>query len=198
MSENSVKTVERIPMMWAVGITVMISLPFGSFLGTYNFSLWISFIVWAEYFVLGATPATAKLIFPSIPFGAAKGVGWCICAAVVEGFLPVWMQEQNFWGMFLTTPIWLPGLIFTMNKWKPWVEGTLATFNGFSLFLGVYGTGCYPQVGPLDNIYWVIILSWLWTVAMCYFGWVLGWLNVTLTFPKKVPADQKEEDQQSS
>lgn len=126
------------------------------------------------------------------------GVGWCICAAVVEGFLPVWMQEQNFWGMFLTTPIWLPGLIFTMNKWKPWVEGTLATFNGFSLFLGVYGTGCYPQVGPLDNIYWVIILSWLWTVAMCYFGWVLGWLNVTLTFPKKVPADQKEEDQQSS
>ena len=68
MSENSVKTVERIPMMWAVGITVMISLPFGSFLGTYNFSLWISFIVWAEYFVLGATPATAKLIFPSIPY----------------------------------------------------------------------------------------------------------------------------------
>jgi hypothetical protein len=39
-----------IPLWLAVAITVLVSMPFGLWLGKFNVALWCSFIVWAEYF----------------------------------------------------------------------------------------------------------------------------------------------------
>ena len=73
MSAAQTEIVQRIPIHWAVTLVVLFALPFGFFLDKYNFTLWVCFIVWAEYFALGAVPKNARLIFPSIPFGAAIG-----------------------------------------------------------------------------------------------------------------------------
>lgn len=194
MKENQeYKIVNRIPMWLAVAITVLISLPFGYFLGKFNFTLWICFIVWTEYFILGSRPATARLIFPSIPFGGAIAALWYICTLWLNNIL-FGEYGMAFPTIMITGLVWMSLLIIIQNRWHIWVEGTLATFNGLSLTLGTYGTACYPDIGPMDNPYWPVILSWIWCVLMCYFGWVLGWLNVTITFPKKIElpaADEK-------
>ena len=182
------KTVERLPLMWAVVITVWFSLPFGTFFGNWNFTLWVSFIVWAQYFVLGANFQTWKLIFPSIPYGAGIGVLWCSAAVLVDNIFR--FSLQGFWGLMLMTPIFISTFIYLIPKVKAWQNGSLAVFNGYTMFLAVYFSGSLPQAGPMDNPYWVIIFSFIWTIAMCLFGWFLGWLNVTLTFPKKVKVNE--------
>jgi len=62
---------DTIPLWLAVAITVLVSMPFGLWLGKWNFALWAAFIVWAVYFALGAKPAGIKLILPSIAYAAA-------------------------------------------------------------------------------------------------------------------------------
>ena len=51
---ETVQTKDRIPLWLAVAITVVVSLPFGIWLSRWNLPIWVSFIVWAEYFALGA------------------------------------------------------------------------------------------------------------------------------------------------
>ena len=46
-------------------------MPFGLWLGKFNFALWCAFIVWAEYLALGAKPEGLKLILPSFAYAAA-------------------------------------------------------------------------------------------------------------------------------
>ena len=60
---------DRVPIWLAVAITVAVSLPFGLWLGDYNLPLWVAFIVWAEYFVLGGTPSALKVIIPAFMIG---------------------------------------------------------------------------------------------------------------------------------
>jgi len=61
----------------------------------------------------------------------------------------------------------------------------LAVFNGLTLQLALYFTGALPPWGPMENPYWIVLWTFLWGVAMAYFGWFLGWLNVVLTFGHK-------------
>jgi hypothetical protein len=70
MSTQAVKIKETIPLWLAVAITVLVSIPFGLWLGKWNFTLWVGFIVWAEYFQYGAKPSAIKLILPSYTYGA--------------------------------------------------------------------------------------------------------------------------------
>ena len=63
-----VKTKETIPFWLAVGITAIVFLPLTIFLGKYNIPLWVSFIVWAEFFNFGATVKKAwKFILIAFP-----------------------------------------------------------------------------------------------------------------------------------
>lgn len=175
----------RVSLPWAVALTVFISLPFTFFLGKYNYPLWVCFIVWAEYFALGGKPDTWKLIIPSLPFGAFFGAVWCAIAVALADLI-IGGQYNMFWGLALANFIVLPIFIALIPRWHIWEKGTLAVFNGFTLFLAVYFTGSIPQVGMLNNPYWVILWAFIWTVVMAYFGWFLGWLNVAFTFPYKV------------
>ena len=85
----------------------------------------------------------------------------------------------------LTNLVWVTTVVYGCKWASAFRSGTLAVFNGFTLQLAVYFTGSMPGVGPVDNPYYVVFWSLIWTVAMCYFGWFLGWLNVFLMFPDK-------------
>jgi hypothetical protein len=186
MSENTGKEeiVQRIPLPWAVSIVCVFSLPFGLFLGKFNFPLWVSFIVWAEYFALGATPSTWKLIIPSLPAGAAGGALWVATGVGISG--AVGGKLALFLGLIVGALIWVTILLYIMPRVHAFTAGSLAVFNGLTLFLGVYFTSSMPQLGTMENPYWVIVWAFIWTTLMAYFGWFLGWLNITLTFPRKV------------
>lgn len=175
---------QRIPLPWAVSITVALSLPFGLYLGKFNFTLWVSFIVWAEYFVLGANVDTWKLVFPSIPAGALAAGLWMATTTLLQSII----GGDIIWSMIIGNLIWVTALLYVIPRYGALTKGTLAVFNGLSLFLAVYFTGSIPDVGPMTNPYWVIFLAFVWTTLMCYFGWFLGWLNVTIIFPKEVKA----------
>ena len=168
------KKTERISLPWAVAITVFISLPFTFFLGKYNFPLWVCFIVWAEYFAMGGKPDTWKLIIPSLPFGAFFGAVWCALAVALAHFIGG--QYSTFWGLVVSNFIVLPIFVSLIPRWHIWEKGTLA----------VYFTSSIPSIGMMNNPYTIIFWAFIWTVVMAYFGWFLGWLNVTLTFPTKV------------
>jgi len=63
------ETKDTIPLWLAVAITVVVALPFGIWLGNYNLPIWASFIVWAEYFALGAKPEALKTMVPAFSLG---------------------------------------------------------------------------------------------------------------------------------
>ena len=63
------ETRNTIPLWLAVAITVCVSLPFGIWLDKYNLPLWAAFIVWAQYFAMGAKPSALKTVIPAYIIG---------------------------------------------------------------------------------------------------------------------------------
>jgi len=179
MGAQEKKIVQRVPLPWAVALTVAIALPLGLFLGKFNLPLWVCFIVWAEYFMLGAKPDTWKIVFPSIAVGGLTAALWMATTVLVTNLTGAHM----ILGLLIGNFIWVTALLYVMPRSTTLTTGTLAVFNGLALYLGVYFTGSVPQVGP-DNAYWVVFLAFLWMVVSAYVGWFLGWLNIILTFPK--------------
>jgi len=78
---------DRVPMWLAVAITVALSLPFGLWLGDYALPLWAAFIVWAEYFVLGARPEALRLIIPAFFVGVFGALGITTANVILERLL---------------------------------------------------------------------------------------------------------------
>lgn len=168
----------------AVGITVAVALPFGFFLGPYNFPLWVAFIVWAEYFALGANPGNFKLIVPSIVYGAFMGALWNWLTILVAGRIGgdlmavyIALTATGFVVMYL--------LCHYMGKVESLGKGSLAVFNGLTLFLAVNGTNSIPHIGPVDNPYFATLMAWVWVCVLGLFGWLLGWFNVAIMTPGK-------------
>jgi len=172
---------KRIPFHWAVAIVVALALLPALCLGKWNFPVWVSFIVWAEYFIVGAKLGTWKIIIPSIPWGAAVGgAAWVTCSVALAPYLGM------LGALALFSFLWITLLVYGMKWTHAWTVGALPVFNGLTLFLAIYFTGSIPQVGPMANPYYVIWWACLWTILMAYFGWFLGWLNVVITFPRKI------------
>lgn len=179
------KVVQRVPLWLAVAITVLISLPFGVYLGEYNLALWASFIAWAEYFALGAKADALKLIWPLYPLGA-------LSMALFATFNNYFFVYQG-WDLMTSVAIWLFIWVciavyimrFHPNFWK----GSLPYFNGISMYLAFYfagvaaGKGAGPLTGDPLLDPWIM---WLWVSFAGIFGGFLGWLNVQITFPKVV------------
>ncbi len=179
MSEETSQAavVERIPLHWAVAILVALVLPLSLYLGEFNFPLWVAFIVWAEYFTLGGKPETWKLIIPSLPWGVLCGMLWIAFGHFLAGFV------GDLIGLVISCFIFVTLLVYGLRWFQVWQQGTLAVFNGFTLFLAVYFTGTIPALGPAANPYWMILLAGMWTLIHAWFGWFLGWFNVLITFP---------------
>lgn len=170
--------VNRLPLWLAVAVTVVFSLPFGLWLGKFNFTLWCSFIVWAEYFALGAKPQVIPTILKSFGYSALiTGVSLAIipfCA-----FLPS-LVTPNDLAIAVALFIGVAFMVYSMGWSRAFQEGSLPFFNGISMALGVYFSGHFPHVGPDATL---PIVAALWALAMAAFGVVLGMITIAAQLP---------------
>ena len=167
-----------IPLWLAVGFTVLLAMPFGLWLGKYNFTLWVAFIVWAEYFALGGKPSALRIILPSFSAGAILTAGILLLMPAFS-FLPSIRTPNDF-----SSSVVLAGgvafLVFVMRWSVTLQKGSLPYFNGMTMTLAVFFSGSYPKLAttvlaPLE--------AGVWAVLMGTFGALLGAFNVWLTFP---------------
>lgn len=173
------KPSETIPLWLAVGITVLLSMPFGLWLENYNFALWCSFVVWANYFALGAQPACIRIIIPSFSYAVAMTM-LTLWSAQFLTFLPSLRTEGDL-SLSLALFVGMSFTVYTMKFSRIFQEGSLPFFNGISMAIGVLLTGSFPTI---DSSLPVHLVAGIWTVLMGIFGCVLGFFNVWLTFPK--------------
>lgn len=179
-AEPTVQTKETIPFWLAVSLTVMFILPLGLYLGQYSLPLWVSFIVWAEYFALGGTIGTIKTIIPAYTSGAAFGVAMIL---LYTWFAPH-MTGASVYPMYIALFIGVSVMVYVMKYFKVFQTGSLAYFNGLSMLLAVYFVGAHPTFS--SNPYVLVALAGAYALAGGYLGWFIGWFNVTITFPRKV------------
>jgi len=188
MSETQVQqTKERIPLFLAIGITVVVSVPFSLWLGQWNMAVWVSFIVWAEYFALGAKPQALKTILPAFAYSAVI-TGLSLAAVPLLDFLPSVVKDGD---LAVATALFI-GLTFGVYsmKWaKVLQDGSLPFFNGISMVLAVAFTASYPPI--TENVYLAPLWAAVWVIALGIFGGLLGVFNVWITFPKKVSVSQE-------
>lgn len=180
-----VVTKETVPLWLAVALTVLISMPFGLWLGEFNFTLWCSFIVWAEYFALGAKPAALKLILPSFSY-AAMLTAVILWVTPWFGFLPSLVAEGDT-AASLVLFVGVAFMVYSMRWSKTFQDGSLPFFNGVSMALAIYYTGSFPEMGPPAA---AALVAGVWTILMGAFGGALAVLNVWLTFPKQSNPDR--------
>lgn len=177
--------VQRVPLWLAVALTVVISLPFGTLLGKYNLALWASFIAWAEYFALGAKPSALKPIWILFPLGAFT----MAIFAVFNNYFVIYVGWDLLVSVAIWIFVWVAIAVFSMRFHPLFQQGSLPYFNGISMYLAFYFSGLRPGAGagPLTGDPfidpWIL---WIWVSLAGIFGGFLGWLNVFLTFPKKV------------
>lgn len=183
------ETKATVPLWLAVAITVCVSLPFGIWLNSWNLPIWVSFIVWAEYFALGAKPAALVKIVPAYISGVAV-------AATIMTFY-VWLTQEfgtTYWvkpndiALFVSCFVGFCFFIFLMNYIPFWSQNTLPFFNGVSMGLAVYFTGAF--IHPFPAVVSIYALPWMAAVGAILAGLLgafLGWFNVAIMFQHQVP-----------
>jgi hypothetical protein len=176
---------DTIPLWLAVAITVAVSLPFATYLGKFNFSLWISFIAWAEYFALGANPKVLKIIFPAFA-ASSLWTGFMVWLITPFSGLPKLFAAGDLAtqvAFFIGVSI----MVYCMKYVKTFQVGSLAYFNGMSMTLAVIFTGSTPKLNFIAvHPQSATFIAALWAIGMGWFGAILGWFNVVITFPKEV------------
>lgn len=179
------KIIQRVPLWLAVAITVLVSLPFGLFLGKYNIALWASFVVWAEYFALGGKVEGFKYILVSYPIGALS----MAIFAVINNYFTIQLKWNPNISVAVWIFIWVAIAVYIMNFNDIFEKGSLPYFNGLSMYLAFYfsglksGFGAGPLTGNPFIDPWIL---WIWIVLAAILGSILGWFNVLITFPKKI------------
>ena len=180
----TIRIKETIPLWIAVGVTVAVSVPFTLWLSHWNLAVWCSFIVWAEYFALGAKPAAAKTILPDF---ATSAIGTAILLAIIAALnSSAKLVTAGDVAVIVVLGAGCGGLVFLMKFWKVLQAGSLPFFNGISMVLAVYFTTSFPHVTDQASV--AALWAGVWTVVLGAFGVLLGMFNVWLTFPKEVRA----------
>ena len=178
----AVRIKETIPLWIAVGITVAVSVPFTLWLSHWNLAVWCSFIVWAEYFALGAKPAAARTILPAF---ATSAIGTAILLAIIAALnSTAKLVTAGDIAVIVVLGVGCGGLVYLMKFWQVLQSGSLPFFNGISMVLAVYFTTSFPHV--TDQASLTALWAGVWTVVLGAFGVLLGMFNVWLTFPKEV------------
>ena len=181
--------VNRVPLWLASAITVCVSLPFGSWRGDFNVPLWAAFIVWAEYFVLGARPVALKTIIPAYAIGASGAVAiLTLYAALSEVFGSARLFADHDVASFVSFFIGFCVLLYA-QRWMPITQtGMLPFFNGISMTLGVYFAESFfrPFGARVSDINPILLpaMAGVGAILAGLLGAFLGWLNVTILFPR--------------
>ena len=170
--------VNRVPLWLAAALVVVFSLPFGLWLGKYNFTLWCAFIVWAQYFSLGATNKAVPIILKSFGYSAFL-TGGTLALTPLFGFLPSLVTPGDL-ALAASFFIGVAFMVYSMD-WSPaFQKGALPFFNGISMALAVFYSGQFPHFGP-DALLPLVAAAW--AFAMGVFGIVLGILTVAAQCP---------------
>jgi len=177
------ETKERIPLWLAVAITVVVSLPFGLYLDKYNLPLWVAFVVWAEYFALGAKPQALRVMVPAYALGVALTGIIMVAVAVLAPSLP------TNGALAVCLFVGVGAMVFGMRYSKTLQAGSLPYFNGISMLLGVYFTGAFPSTFTGDANLLPLVAA-VWAILGGLLGAALGWFNVTITFPHLVASSK--------
>ena len=184
------KTQETIPFWLAVGITAILFLPVTIFLGQFNLPLWVSFIVWAEYFVYGAKLQSAwRFIVLAFPAGAIICTVGFMASFLLASAAPVLAGPAGsaMWGMWVGFGLAVCLLVYLMRFVKLFADGSLAYFNGMTMTIAVFFTGSFPYAADKGiHVVAHLAVACLWTIVAGLFGLFLGWFNVAITFPRKV------------
>ena len=187
-----IETRDRIPLWLASAVTVVVSLPFGLWLGDFNLPLWVSFIVWAEYFQLGARPAVLRLIVPAYLIGVVGAVSITTGNALLDRLMPdAAIVSRGDAATFIAFFVGFCVLVFAMRWMGPAREGVLPFFNGISMTLGVLFTGAFESaVGPGIDPLLLPAVAGVGAALAGMLGAFLGWFNVTIMFTR--PASQTD------
>ena len=185
------ETRNTIPLWLAVAITIVVSLPFGLWLKEWNVPLWAAFIVWAEYFLLGAKPEGLKIMVPSYILGVIGAVLVLILAVALAKVIDMKLVESSPVPDVAYAIAFFVGfcvLIYAM-KFLPVTggAGTLPFFNGISMGLATFFVGIYATYGGIkvDDILMPIVTG-IPAILAGLLGAALGWFNVTILFPRQV------------
>lgn len=186
---------DRVPMWLAVAITVALSLPFGLWLGVYALPLWAAFIVWAEYFVLGARPEALRVIIPAFFVGVLGALGVTTANVILERLLvDASLVAENDIAAFVAFFLGFCVFLYAI-RWVPLPLSTTATlpfFNGVSLMLGIYFTDAFLAAAPagIDAVLEPLVAA-IGAMLACLLGCFLGWFNVLILFRTPIAAPQE-------
>lgn len=189
------ETKDTIPLWLAVAITVCVSLPFGIWLGKYSLPIWVSFIVWAEYFILGAKPSALKIMVPAFALGVvAAAIIMTAYMFMTTTFgtgaiftMGEWSFTYDNVALFISCFIGFCIFIYAMKFFPVTQTGTLPFFNGISMMLGVFFTGAFTKAvgADLDPILLPAVAA-VGALIAGALGAFLGWFNVVILFPRPV------------
>jgi hypothetical protein len=193
----AVEVKNTIPLWLAVAITVVVSLPFGLWLDVWSLPLWAAFVVWAEYFALGAKPSALKIMVPAYILGVVGAtivlVFSLLVAKVTDASIVSTGDVAWFIGLFLAfCPV-----IYAM-KYLPVTDGQggLPFFNGISMGLATFFTGLYAAYGGFsisaDVNYLIPLLTAVPAILAGLLGAFLGWFNIVIMFPRPVATEQRQ------
>jgi hypothetical protein len=177
---------KALPLWISVPITVAVSLPFGLWLKEWSLPLWAAFIVWAEYFQLGAKPSALKTMIPAFTAGVIGAAFTCVIALLVGKVLTTQIVTAGdaawFVGLFLA---FIP-VIYVM-KYLPFTSGPggLCFFNGISMGLATFFVGIYATYGGLSigTDYLSPIVTAIPAILAGLLGCALGWFNIVIMTP---------------
>lgn len=196
------ETKNTIPLWLAVAITVVVALPFGIWLGKLNLPLWAAFIVWAEYFALGAKPDALKTMVPAYTLGV---IGVTLIGLLYQAIDKILNNPGNVVldfglqkltndnvALFVSFFIGFCILIYAMKYMPVTQTGSLPFFNGITMFLACYFTGTFLGWFKDFNIsadmlpYAIVIFCGITAFLGGMLGAVLGWFNIAIMFPREV------------
>lgn len=140
--------------------------------------LWVAFIVWAEYFPLGAKPSALKIIYPAF----IAGVLLTAVSMSLTVLLAQWMHLNL--AMAISLFVVVGGMVYIMRYFKVLNEGSLPYFNGISMLLAVYFTSSHPEL--TTNAYLMPWVAALMAILAGILGGLLGWFNISIMFTRKV------------
>jgi hypothetical protein len=175
---------DTIPLWLAAAVTVVVALPFSLWLGNYSLPIWVSFIVWAQYFVLGAKPAVLQTIVPAFLLGVIGATALVTAYSLAAAMLiDLRVTAANDVAMFLVFFVGFCALIYGMRFAPITQRGTLPFFNGVSMMLAVYFTGAFADAAPPGiNAHLLPAVAGLGAALAGLLGAFLGWFNVALMF----------------
>jgi hypothetical protein len=189
------ETKNTIPLWLAVAITVCVSLPFGIWLGNYNLPIWASFIVWAEYFALGAKPEALRTMVPAYFLGVVAATiimtGYMLVSKAFGTGSIVTMGDWSFTydnlALFIGCFVGFCIFIYGMKYFPVTQTGSLPYFNGISMMLAVFFTGAFTKaVGADIDPNLLPTVAGVGALLAGLLGAFLGWFNVVIMFPHPV------------